>query len=97
MVKKASYLRGGAGVSLKMKKETREVDKMRTLSDNRNGLTVGVDGWDDQRVSEKGKINAEGGFLENESLRSSFPRPLMYSNAKCVVLGLDWTLGETSF
>lgn len=50
----------------------------------------------DQRGSEKGKIEAEGGFSEYESLRASIPVPLMYSNAKCVRLGLDWSLGETS-
>lgn len=50
----------------------------------------------DQRGSEKGKIEAEGGFSGYESLRASIPVPLMYSNAKCVMLGLDWSLGETS-
>lgn len=55
---------------------------------------MGVDGRIDRREREKGKIDAEGGFSKNESLRAS--GPLMYSNAKCVVLGLDWSLGETS-
>jgi len=70
--------------------------EIRRAGDNRIGLTVGVEGWMDQRRSEKGKIDAEGGFSEYESLRASFPVLLMYSNAKCVMLGLDWSLGETS-
>lgn len=82
--------------SLKTKKKMGEEDKIRRAQDNRNRLTVGVDCWMDQREREKGKIDAEVGFLENESLHASFPRPLMYSNAKCVVLGLNRSLGETS-
>lgn len=50
----------------------------------------------DQRENEKGKIGAEGGFSEYESLRASIPVPLMYSNAKCLMLGLNWFLVETS-
>ena len=37
----------------------------------------------DHRESEKGKIEAEGGFSDYESLRASIAVPLMYSNAKC--------------
>lgn len=56
---------------------------------------MGVVSWMDQREGENGKIDAEGGFPEYESLHAFAPMPLMYSNAKCVMLGLHWSLGET--
>lgn len=43
---------------------------------------------------KRGKIEAEGGFLEYESLCASIPVPLMYSNAKCVRLGFDQGSGR---
>lgn len=64
--------------------------------DNRNRQRGRLEGWADQKEeNEKRKIDAEGGFSEYESLRASFPVPLMYSNAKSVMLGLDWSPGET--
>lgn len=70
-----------------------EEDKIRRGRDNRGGITVGVwAGW----PNEKGKIDAEGGFSEYKGPHAFFPVPLMYSNAKCVMLGLHRSLGEAS-
>lgn len=55
-----------------------------------------MEDWTGQKEeNEQRKIDAEGGFSEYESLRASFPVLLMYSHAKCVMLGLDWSPGET--
>lgn len=44
---------------------------------------------------KRGKIEGEGGLSDSESLRASIAAPLMYSNAKCVRLGLDSLIDTT--
>lgn len=44
---------------------------------------------------KRGKIEGEGGLSDYESLRASIAAPLMYSNAKCVRLGLDSLIDTT--
>ena len=63
----------------------------RRVGDNRRGLTVGVGGPALTKI--KGEKREDGGCrwrADYESLRASFPSPLMYSHAKSVRLGLDF-------